>query len=93
MDDGLEYQIISGKSQEEKLSKALRRDVLTEKVHMKKKYLIAYNVIETKEIPAFWQVDKQGKPGLEVSQEELKKGTYLRGAKKQNDKDEWVWNF
>jgi len=93
VDDGLEYQIISGKSQEEKLSKALRRDVLTEKVHMKKKYLIAYNVVETKEVPTFWQVNKEGKPGIEVPQEELKKGTYLKGAKKQNDKDEWVWNF
>ena len=60
---------------------------------MKKKHLIAYNVVETKEIPAFWEVDKKGKPGSEVTIEELKKGTYLRGAKKQGDRDEWVFNF
>ena len=55
---------------------------------MKKKYLISYNIVETKEISAFWEVDKQGKPGAEVTIEELKKGTYMKGAKKTNDKNE-----
>ena len=75
------------------MSKTLRRDVLSEKVHMKKKYLIAYNVVETKEFPTLWEVDRKGKPGSEVTIEQLKKGIYLRGAKKQGDRDEWVYNF
>lgn len=92
-DDGLEYQIISGKSQEEKLSKTLRRDVLTEKVHMKKRHMIAYNISENKETLAYWEVDKKGTPGAEVTVEQLKKGTYLRGAKKMTDRNEEVRNY
>ena len=30
---------------------------------MKKKYMIAYNIIETDEKPAFWNIEKNGKEG------------------------------
>ena len=48
-DDGLKYLIVSGKGLHSELSKKFRRDVLSERVQMKKKYIIAYNVVETKE--------------------------------------------
>ena len=38
-----------GRQIEKSLSQLLRRDVLTEKVQMKKQYNIAFNLIETKE--------------------------------------------
>ncbi len=47
--------IMKGARQIEKnLSRLLRRDVLTEKVQMKKQYHIAFNIIETKETVQYW---------------------------------------
>lgn len=63
VDDGLKYHIRSGKATHEELSKALRRDVLTEKVQMKKKFIISYNIVETPEVPAFWSITKEGEEG------------------------------
>lgn len=47
IDDGLKYQILSGKIEHPSLRKMLKRDVLTEKIQMKKKYIISYNIVET----------------------------------------------
>ena len=63
VDDGLIYTVISGKNYSEELSKALKRDVLAEKLHLKKKYMIAYNIVENKELKTYWKVDKKGVPG------------------------------
>jgi hypothetical protein len=46
VDDGLKYTITSAKNYSEELSKTLKRDVLAEKLHLKKKFMIAYNIVE-----------------------------------------------
>lgn len=86
VDDGLKYHIRSGKATHEELSKALRRDVLTEKVQMKKKFIISYNIVETPEVAAFWSITKEGEEGEEVKEQQLKKGVYLKGHKKTSEK-------
>ena len=89
----MKYQVISGKGYNEELSKELKRDVLCEKVQMKKKYLIAYNIIETKEEMAYWKYESNSQEGPEVGVGEIKKGVYFRGSKKFNEKGEEVVNF
>ena len=86
VDDGLEYQILSGKVYNENLRKQLKRDVMSERVQMKKKFIIAYNVEETTEEPAFWAVNKEGKVENETDPQKMKRGTYLMGRKKTNEK-------
>lgn len=86
VDDGLKYQIISGKAFHEELSSLLKRDVMVEKLRMKKKFIIAYNVIETKEVPVYWKVNSNGSEGEEVKVESMGKGTYFRGKKKADEK-------
>jgi hypothetical protein len=53
---------------------------------MKKKYMIAFNIIETKEEPAYWKVTAEGEEGDEIQLVELKKGSYLKGSKKVDDR-------
>ena len=59
---------------------------MSEKLHMKKKFMIAFNIIETKEIPAYWEVNKNGEEGQQISPDEMKKGEYLKGSKKFDEK-------
>ena len=93
VDDGLKYQIITGKSYSEEMSKALKRDVMTEKLHMKKKWLIAYNVAETKEELTFWTINSKGEEEKEVRKEELGKGVFIKGFKKIDEDGEAILNF
>ena len=60
---------------------------------MKKKYLIAYNIIETKEEKTYWRYESNSQEGAEVAVGEIKKGVYFRGSKKLNEKGEEVVNF
>jgi hypothetical protein len=74
-----------GRQIEKNLSQLLRRDVLTEKVQMKKQYNIAFNLIETKETLQYWILKQSGEAGEEVGEGELKPGKYLRGHKRVGD--------
>lgn len=66
----------------------MRRDVLTEKIQMKKKFIISYNIVETPEEVTYWKINKDGEEGDEVKEEDLKKGVYLKGRKKRDEKGE-----
>lgn len=59
----LKYIPKGGREIDKNLSKLLRRDVLTERVQMKKQYNIAYNLIETKEQVQYWILEASGDAG------------------------------
>lgn len=56
----LTYIMKGGRQIEKNLSQLFRRDVLTEKVQMKKQYNIAFNLIETKEKVQYWVLKENG---------------------------------
>ena len=55
---------------------------------MKKKFIISYNIVETPEEVTYWKINKDGEEGEEVRVEDLKKGVYLKGRKKRDEKGE-----
>ena len=71
----------------------LKRDVMTEKLHMKKKWLIAYNVAETKEELTFWTVNRQGQEEKEIAREALGRGIFIKGFKKVAENGDTIFNF
>jgi hypothetical protein len=78
----LKYIPKGGREIDKNLSKLLRRDVLTERVQMKKQYNIAYNLIETKEQVQYWILEASGDAGAEIEEKDLKPGKYLKGLKR-----------
>lgn len=62
-DNKLKYILKGGRKEQEVLSKMFRRDVLCEKVQMKKEFYIAYNCIETKQEVQYWIMKEDGSEG------------------------------
>ena len=60
---------------------------------MKKKYIIAYNVVETKEEAVYWTVNEKGEEDEQIEETAMKKGQFLFGGKKKGDHGEVVINF
>ena len=56
----LKYSLKGGRCTDKALSAQLKRDVLSEKVQMKKEFLIAFNVVETKERAQYWKMKANG---------------------------------
>lgn len=89
----LKYSLKGGRCTDKALSALMKRDVLSEKVQMKKEFLIAFNVVETKERVQYWKMKENGEEGEEVSESDLKPGKYLRGLKKIGDDNSVVYMF
>lgn len=62
-DNKLKYILKGGRKEQQELSKFFRRDVLCEKVQMKKEFYIAYNCIETKQKVQYWKIIEGGQEG------------------------------
>jgi hypothetical protein len=56
----LTYIMKGGRQIDKNLSQLLRRDVLTEKLQMKKQYNIGFNLIETNETLQYWVLKESG---------------------------------
>lgn len=89
----MKYNLKGGRCIDKALSEMMKRDVLSEKVQMKKEFLIAFNVVETKERAQYWKMKESGEEGEEVSESDLKPGKYLRGLKKIGDDDSVAYMF